>query len=419
MTKSLNPNVIFSSSVATACEWYDYALFGHLAGLIGEKFFPSDSPAASLLNAFILFAVGYLMRPIGGVLFGMIGDKYGRRTALSSAVFCMAFPTGIIALLPSYDVIGMAAPIIMTVVRVIQGLSMGGALTGSASFLIEHSPKSRRGLVCSTSMASLCFGVLLASLVVSFLKYILSTESFVDFGWRIPFLVGFFIIYASHYIKTHTAETPMFLTAKECGHLSKNPLAESFTNYKFKMLISIMINSTGSVIFYLQAVYLLNYLKLFRDFSDNQIYWMLNFSYIIMIFATILSGWISDIIGRKKLYAVTLVMIIFSIRYIVTEFESGSYFSIIICCSMLAILAAIYIGAEPALQSELYDMKVRNTALSVSYNTATTIFGGTAPYVLSIIVAKFGSIQFVAYYVIFCSIMSLVGVWFYKKAQEI
>jgi MHS family proline/betaine transporter-like MFS transporter len=415
MRKILKPKVILGSSVATAFEWYDYALFGSLASLIGEKFFPSSDPAASLLNAFLLFAVGYIMRPIGGVLFGMIGDKYGRRTALSSAVFCMAFPTGIIGLLPSYDSIGMAAPIIMTIVRVIQGLSMGGALTGSASFLIEHSPENRKGLFCSTSMASLCFGVLLASLVVSFLKYILSFEDFLGWGWRIPFLLGFFIIYASHYIKTNTAETPMFLTAKECGHLSKNPLAESFSSYKVKMLISIMINSTGSVIFYLQATYLLNYLKLFRNFDDSQIYLMLNFSYFIMIFATLFSGWVSDIIGRKKLYSITLIAVICSINYIVTQFESGSYSSIVFCSNLLAVLAAIYIGAEPALQSELYDTKVRNTALSISYNTATTLFGGTAPLIFGIIVARFGSIQFVSYYVIFCAIMSLVGIWFYKR----
>jgi MHS family proline/betaine transporter-like MFS transporter len=415
MRKALKPNVIFGSSIATAFEWYDYALFGHLASLIGEKFFPSESPSASLLNAFLLFAVGYLMRPIGGVLFGMIGDKYGRKTALSSAVFCMAFPTGIIGLLPSYETIGMAAPIIMTIVRVIQGLSMGGALTGSASFLIEHSPENRKGLFCSTSMASLCFGVLLASLIVSFLKYLLPAESFLDWGWRIPFLFGFFIIYASHYIKTNTAETPMFLTAKECGNLSKNPLAESFAHYKFKMLISIMINSTGSVIFYLQATYLLNYLKLFRDFTDSQIYWMLNFSFIIMIFATLFSGWISDIVGRRKLYFFTLITVILSINYIVTQFESGSYTSIIISSNFLAILAAIYIGAEPAMQSELYDTKVRNTALSISYNTATTLFGGTTPYILGTIVAKFGSIKFASYYVIFCALMSLVGILFYKE----
>ena len=410
-------NIILSSGVATAFEWYDYALFSHLAVLIGDKFFPSADPIASLLNAFLLFAVGYLMRPIGGILFGMLGDKYGRRAALSSAVFCMAFPTGIIGILPTYDDIGMASPIMMTIVRIIQGLSMGGALTGSASFLIEHSPKGRKGLYGSASMASLCAGILIASLVVSLLKYSMGTDSFNDYGWRIPFLLGFLIIYAGHYIRTKTDETPLFLEEKENSNLSKNPLGETLAKQKMTMLMGIFINSTGSVIFYLQATYLLNYLKLFRDFTDHQIHWMLNAIFFMMIFITVISGWVSDKIGRQKIYFFNIASIIFFIPYILTSFESGSYISIIFCSCILATQAALYIGAEPALQAELYHTKIRNTALSLSYNIATTLFGGTAPYLLGIIVAKSGSIQYVSYYIIACSILSLIGLYYTKDTK--
>lgn len=407
-------NVIFSSGVATAFEWYDYALFGHLASIIAKNYFPSDDPTASLLNTFLIFAIGYVMRPIGGIIFGVIGDKYGRRTALSTAVLCMSIPTGVIGLLPSYDMIGIYAPVIMTILRVIQGVSMGGALTGAASFLIEHSPPNRRGFMGSTSMSSLCFGVLLSSLVILFTKTIVGYDNFEQWGWRIPFLLGFFIIYSSLYIKNYTEETPLFLNAMNNNDLSRAPLKDAFKDQKFKMLMSIFINSTGSVIFYLQAIYLVNYLKTYRGYDDFTIHYIINISLLIMIFTTLFSGWVSDRIGRKRLYLINLFVLISSIYFIIHAFEYGGIFEVYAAMIFLSILAALYIGAEPALQADFYPVRVRNTALSLSYNVATTIFGGTTPYVLSLIVSSMGSISYVCIYVLGCCFLSLIGLFFYE-----
>ena len=187
--------IIFSSGLANIFEWYDYALFGHFALILGAKFFPENDPNTSLLYAFLAFALGYLMRPLGGVFFGILGDRFGRKTALSASIMCMAVPTMTIGLLPTYDSIGITATILMIVARMLQGLSMGGALTGSISFVIEHAPKEHRGLAGSISMSSICIGILLGSIVAHSIKSLLPEESFNDWGWRVPFLIGIFIIF--------------------------------------------------------------------------------------------------------------------------------------------------------------------------------------------------------------------------------
>ncbi|NRB11015.1 MAG: MFS transporter, partial [Rickettsiaceae bacterium] len=180
--------LILTSGAANIFEWYDYVLFGHFAPIIGANFFPDSDPKTSLLEAFLVFAIGYLMRPVGGIVFGMIGDKFGRRTALSSAMIVMAFPTAAIAFLPTYKDIGIAATILMVIIRMTQGFSMGGAVTGSMSFIIEHTEKKYRGLFGSIPMFCICIGILLGSVISYFTKFFLAEEAFYQWGWRTPFL---------------------------------------------------------------------------------------------------------------------------------------------------------------------------------------------------------------------------------------
>lgn len=216
--------IVFSSGIANTFEWYDYVLFGCFAPIIGTKFFPNDDANTSLLQAFLVFAIGYLARPLGGIFFGVIGDKFGRKAVLTGALFCMSAPTVLIGILPTYHTIGITATISMIVVRILQGLSMGGALTGSISFVIEHTHPKHRGFTGSISMSSICAGLLLGSFVSYIVKNILNAEQFDSFGWRIPFLLGFFILFAAFYIKNHTHETPNFKNLKEQKKIQNSPL---------------------------------------------------------------------------------------------------------------------------------------------------------------------------------------------------
>ena len=408
--------IIVSSGIANTFEWYDYALFGHFAPVIGAKFFPDNDPKVSLLNAFLVFAVGYLMRPIGGIFFGILGDKFGRKTALSASIICMAFPTSLIGIIPTYDSIGITATVLMIIIRMLQGFSMGGALTGSISFVVEHTSAKSRGLTGSISMSSICIGILLGSLVSYLIKQNLTEEAFLDWGWRIPFIIGIFILFAGIYIKFYTQETPMFETIKEQGKIVNSPLKKVLSEHWREMLTSIFINSTGSVIFYLQAIYLAAYLKVNRGFHDGEVSNLLNISYAVMAIVTLISGWASDIIGRRKIFVILLLLIISSSMFLMRSFAEGNFSEIYIAQVILSILAAAYIGPEPALQAELYPTNIRNTALSVSYNTATSIFGGTTPYIIEKLVQSSGSVTVSSYYIIVCALLSLMALHFYKRA---
>ncbi len=410
----MKKRIIFSSGIANAFEWYDYALFGHLAQIIGQKFFPESDPSVALLDAFLVFAAGYLMRPFGGVLFGIMGDRFGRRTALSASVLLMAFPTALIGFIPTYESIGVIAPALMLLARLLQGLSMGGALTGSVSFLIEHADSRKKGLAGSIPIAGICIGILMGSVVISVVKSLMTLEQFYDWGWRCPFLLGIFILFAGIYIKKYTFETPSFESAKLNGQIENSPISSVFANYKLNMLISIFINSTGSVLFYFQAIYMVNYLKLMRGFSDIEINTISNFTYIFMAIIAVSAGWISDQIGRLKIYKITISIIILSSWYAIILIQDGTFAQVCIGQLILAFATAAYIGAEPVLQAEFYPTRIRNTALSFSYNLATTIFGGTTPYIITFFVLKTGSIEAVSYYILFCSILSSIALYWYS-----
>lgn len=410
--------IIFSSGLANTFEWYDYALFGHFAPILGAKFFPDSDPSASLLNAFLAFALGYLMRPLGGIFFGILGDRFGRKTALSASIICMAVPTMTIGLLPTYDSIGITATALMIIARMLQGLSMGGALTGSISFVIEHAPKQHRGLAGSVSMSSICIGILLGSIVAHSVKSLLTPEDFSYWGWRMPFLIGIFIIFAGLYIRNNASETPMFEEMKQSGKLLASPLKEVIKNHWSDMLATISINATGSVIFYTQALYLMNFLKINRGFAENSIDNMSNICYLVMAFTTVLSAVLSDKIGRRKIYIINLIIIMISCPFILKAFESGSLTEVFIMQILLSIMAAAYIGPEPALQAAFYPTKVRNTALSISYNLATSIFGGTTLFVLQYLLQTTGTVASWGYYITFCCLLSLAGLYFYKDRMD-
>ena len=410
--------LVFASGVANTFEWYDYALFGHFAPIIGAKFFPDASPSASLLYAFMAFAIGYLMRPIGGIFFGILGDKLGRRTALSAAIFCMSLPTALIGILPTYDSIGITATVLMILVRMLQGLSMGGALTGSISFVIEHTKPAHRGFTGSIPMSSICIGILFGSAISQLIQSILSPQQFNDWGWRIPFLLGIFILFAGSYIRKYTSETPSFEGIKQGGQILQSPLKRVISVYWFDMLISILINSTGSVIFYLQAIYLMSFLRINRNFAEVDISNLANYCYLIMAAITLGAGYLSDKIGRKQIFIINLLLVIILTPFLMHILETGSFYFVIIAQIVLSILAASYIGPEPALQAEFYPINVRNTALSLSYNTAVSIFGGATPLVLEYLVQKTGTITSATYYVIACAIFSLIALHFYKDRSR-
>ncbi len=402
--------VALITSLVNIFEWYDYVLFGLFAQTIGDKFFPSDQPEASLLNAFLVFAIGYLIRPIGGVVFGVIGDKFGRKVVLSSSVMCMSIPTFIVGILPSYETIGISSAIIMVVIRLLQGLAIGGALTGSVSFIVEHAPKQHKGLAASLPMAGICIGILLGSSISYITSNLLTKAQFAQWGWRIPFLLAAFIMPVGFYIRKYASETPEFNLNKEAGLIEKFPIRTILNNYKSSILISIFLNAAGSVLFYFQVIYISNYYKLQRNFDHADVDMLVNISYILMAVAALLGGYLSDRVGRLRFFALIMLLIAILIFPMVNYLMTGAFYQVVAAHIVLSSLAALYIGSEPALQCDIYPSNIRNTALSIAYNIATSIFGGTAPFVMQILASNpSASLYPCAGYMLLCSFSGLLA----------
>ena len=220
-TRHLKKNII-SGTVGNILEWYDFAVFGYFAPIIGAQFFPSEDKMASILSAFGVFAAGYLVRPLGGMVFGSIGDRLGRKKALQLSVAMMAFPTVLIGFLPTYAQIGVAAAVLLVALRLIQGISVGGELIGSISFITEIAPANRRGLYGSWSMFSAIVGVMLGSLVATLVHGMLADQQVHDWGWRIPFLAGFVIAGFGVWMRRGMVETPAFEQQKSAGGLEQS-----------------------------------------------------------------------------------------------------------------------------------------------------------------------------------------------------
>ncbi len=416
--KNEQKKLIICSCVANTFEWYDYSLFGNFASIIGIKYFPNQDLNSSFLIALLVFAAGYLMRPLGGLFFGVLGDKFGRKISLSTSLIFMSLPTILIGLLPTYESIGKAASVLIIVMRMLQGISMGGVLTGSILFLIENTDKKNRGLMGSIPMASICLGILLGTIVSLLSRKIFSVEDFDSWGWRIPFIISIVNLFIGLYIKKYTNETAIFTKMQKNGEISISPLRFAVKNYWFDMLVSIMISSTGTIMFYFQAIYLPNYLKLTRNFSFSEVDSLSIVSNITMAIVCILSGKIGDIIGKRNIIALIIITNCCIIFLLTNNFQFGNWISIYVSQIILGGLIAFYMGPEPALQAEFYPSAIRSTAIALSYNMGASIFGGTSPFIMAYLNTQTLNLRGGAYYIIIASFFSLLGLYFYKNRFE-
>jgi MHS family proline/betaine transporter-like MFS transporter len=228
--------VLVAGMVGNILEWYDFVVYGYLAGIIGKLFFPSNDPTTELIKAFAVFAVGFIARPIGATFFGFLGDKIGRRKALMISIILMAVSTTAIGLLPTYYQIGILAPILLTLLKITQGLSVGGEYTTSVSFVVEHAPRNKRGLFGSIAILGAVFGILLGSASSAFITKILSEEAVYSYGWRILFMTGIILGFLGYYVRRNIEETPKFKELEIKKEIDKNPLLDLLKNYRGEFL---------------------------------------------------------------------------------------------------------------------------------------------------------------------------------------
>jgi MFS transporter, MHS family, proline/betaine transporter len=376
--------------VGNVLEWYDFALFGVLAPIIASHFFPSADPLAGLINSYAVFAIGFLARPLGGVIFGHIGDRFGRRQALVLSVTLMAVPTALMGLLPTYQEVGVLAPILLTLLRIVQGISTGGEFAGSIVFLVEQAPDHRRGLYGSVANFGAMIGGLLGAAIGWLISEILTPDAMQDWGWRLLFLTGIVVGLFGLWARVGVPDTPVFAELAACEGLPSKPLRTALRREWRQMATAIGLNWSASVGYYVVFVWFISNVNEIIGLSYRTALGVGTFGLVAGLLATLAVGHLADIVGHKRmLVAGSIATAIFSVPLLMLA-ATGTLAAVALAQLGLAILAAVFLGTLPAVFVSLHGPALRCTALSVSYNTALALFGGTAPLIATLLVKVTG-----------------------------
>lgn len=421
MTEKVNRKVVISGMLGNGLEWYDYALYGILAPIFSHLFFPPAGPdddgSSGLIKAYLAFAVGFVFRPLGAVIFGRIGDKYGRKKALVTSMIMMAVATGCLGLLPTYAMIGMGAPILLVLIRIIQGISLGGAFSGSMSYVVEHAPANRRAKIGSVTMLSLVIGFLLGSVVANITSSVLGQEAFESWGWRLPFFVGVGIGFVGHYIRHHGEESPAFTEAKESGGLSERPVRDAFCKYPLKMFQGFNFYLCVTIPFYLLAIYMISYTSQYLGMSNSEALRINSIAMVAMFLPMWWAGGLSDRIGRKKvLYGAILGLMLLAYPCF-QLMQSGEFVKIAAAQAALAFMVGIYMAPIPALLVELYPTRIRYTGMSLSYNFCA-IIGGLTPTISVWLINRTGDNSSIMYLLLLAGAGSFLALLTYKDLYK-
>jgi MHS family proline/betaine transporter-like MFS transporter len=400
-----------AGAIGNALEWYDFSLFGFFAPAISSQFFPSADPRAALVNTFGVFAAGFLMRPVGAILFGHLGDRMGRKWALGLSVLLMAVPTALVGLLPTYHQIGLTAALLLLLVRLLQGLSVGGEYVGSMSYLAETAPPGRRGFASSWCNVSGGVGGLVGSALAALLTRVLTPEQVADWGWRLPFLLSIPGGLMSWRLRQSIAESPCFTEVRETGKVARVPLRESLRSDRRAFLTIAGLSLLASIGWYLPWVWLVTWLD---DINRPRMpQWeALTSSTLagaVLTVLTPLGGALSDRIGRKP------VILAASVGYLVLSYPmflwmSGGTFTAALSAQLVAaVLTALYGGAALAAFVELFPTRTRYSGLALSYNLAVAVCGGTTPLVATWLVNATGSTLAPAFYLMAAALGTTVA----------
>lgn len=408
-SRSLNKRAVAAAVIGNALEWYDFTVFGFLTVVIAELFFPSSSDYASILLTTASFGVAFVMRPVGGIVLGLYADRAGRKAALSLVIALMTLGVLLLAIAPPYSAIGIAAPAIIVLGRLLQGFSIGGEFGSSTALLIEAAPFSRRGFYGSWQMASQAAALLVGSVVGAAVTRGLSPDALKSWGWRVPFILGLVIGPIGYYIRRRLADSEAFLHAKKTAR--RATLREVFAHHSRDMLCGL-----GAVIALTVTIYvLIGYLPTFAvkqlklPYGDSFIAVIVG-NVLLMVLSPLTGAW-SDKIGRKGLSLWSLIITFVLIYPLFVWLEAApSVSKLILVQAILSITLSGYYGPFGALMAELFPANVRSIGLSLAYNLAVMVFGGFGPFIVTWLINTTGSPLAPTYYVMSGLALSIIAI---------
>lgn len=415
--------VVAASSAGTLIEWYDFYIFGSLATIISAKFFPEGNETAGLLKTLAIFATGFVVRPFGALFFGRIGDLVGRKYAFLVTLLIMGLSTFAIGILPEYETIGILAPIVLLVLRLLQGLALGGEYGGAATYVAEHAPPGRRGFFTSFIQTTATLGLFLSLGVILALRQGLGEERFSEWGWRVPFLLSIVLVALSWIIRTRLQESPLFAEMKAAGKGSRSPIRDSFLHPENRRLVIIaLLGATAGqgVVWYTGQFYALYYLQTVLKVNFVTANYVIAAALLLGTPLFILFGALSDRIGRKPimmagcLFAVLTYIPIYRAMTEASGFtaELGSPDPNVVGLTLLVLVQVVYVtmvyGPIAAFLVELFPTRIRYTSMSLPYHIGNGIFGGLVPLVATYVVARSGNAYAGLFYPMAIALMTFV-----------
>ncbi len=399
-----------ASVVGTTIEWYDFFLYGTAAALVfPHLFFPGASPASGVLASFATQFVGFAARPIGAAIFGHYGDRIGRKTTLMVTLFLMGFGTVLIGVLPTFASIGVAAPVLLVVLRTIQGIGVGGEWGGSVLLSMEWGKKEGRGFSASWPQLGVPIGLVLATGVVRITTGFTGTDGFESYGWRIPFLISIVLIGVGLYVRLRVVESPEFVALRKTGKVVAAPIVEVIKRHPKEILLAALVRMSEQAPFYLFITFVLSYGTKQLKLNSNT---LLNDTLIAAAIGLIsipLFGRLSDKLGRRRVYGTGVVL---------TALFAFPYFSLLNTRStglvLLAIIVSLIVhdiqyGPQAALIAESFDADVRYTGAGLGYQLASVIAGGPAPLIAAALLTHYGSSTTISLYIIGCAVVSMIA----------
>ena len=409
--------VIFLSSLGGALEFYDFIIYVFLAAELSQLFFPKENNLSALMSIYAIFAIGYLARPLGGIVFSHFGDKYGRKKTFVTSLLMMALPTFLMGVLPTYKTIGLWAPALMILLRLMQGLSVGGEIPGAITFTGEHvSPKSR-GLSCSIIFFGLNAGLILGSAISLLLMMLYSHEEILSWAWRLPFLVGGLLGLLSINLRKKLVETPTFKQVENRLDKPAFPILEVLRHYRLALLQGIALTWFDAAIVCLFFLYLPTYLSSVLHYP-KELMSILNTGAIILYSIVFVGvGWLSDHIGRRIFIfigSLGFIFLSYGFFYLMAQ-QQLSY--VVIVMTSAAILGGCITGVYTSMIIELFPTPVRYTGMALSYNIGFAFFGGLTPLIATSLIEMTGNVLSPSFYLVLSALVCLLGTIGLKNKQ--
>ncbi|ROR65786.1 MFS transporter [Agrococcus jenensis] len=404
--------VAVAVAVGNFMEWFDFAVYGFFAVIIGQLFFPPDtSEFVAILSSLAVFAVGFFMRPLGGFILGPIGDKYGRRVALAISILAMGIATTIIGLLPTYATVGIFAPILLVLCRCIQGLSAGGEWTGSAAYLIESTPTAHRGKFGSVISATAALATIAGSLFALFLNNTLAEEDLLSWGWRVPFLMAAPLALIGLYIRMRLGETPVYKAVTDKHEVEKSPILRSFKENWRPILLTVAIAAVQGTGFYYLATFIVNYLMTTVGIERPTALAMSATGLTVYMILCPIAGALSDRFGRRRLNIIGTIGYVILPIPVFMLMSGGSFAPVVFGMILLTMTQALVSVTTVVMLVELFPAANRSSASAIGFNFALAFIAGPASYIGTWLAGATGNPVSPAWYLVVLALIALPFIW--------